>query len=180
MAGEIREKMATFSAGTAAIYIFNLIVGTGALALPSAFASAGWALGTGLLVVLAMFSYLTASYVVESMAACNGIKNIELSITSHKIEQDMNDQDEENKTAQNFFEEPDDDDRNYLVKTDMTGQVDVPAYGAMEGINSLKPVCNLSRQLELAEMAEMLFNKVGREDFYEDHINYFTFHNFLI
>ena len=154
---------ATFSAGTAAIYIFNLIVGTGALALPSAFASAGWGLGTGLLLLLATFSYLTASFVIESMAACNGILNIEQSINSHKIDQDMNDQNEEDKTAPNFFEEPDDDDGAYLVKTDLTGQVNVATYGATEGVT--QPVCNLARQLELAEMAEMLFSKLGREGF---------------
>jgi len=152
----------SFSSGTAAIYIFNLIVGTGALALPNAFSLAGWGLGTGLLVLLAVFSYITASFVVESMAACNGIKNTEQSINSHKIDEDMNDKEEEDKRSRNFFEEPDDDDSAYLVRNDMNGQVNVATYGATEGINSSKPVCNLDRQLELAEMADMLFNNVGR------------------
>ena len=74
----------------------------------------------------------------------------------------MNDQEEEDKRSRNFFEEPDDDDSAYLVKNDMTGQVNVATYGATESINSSQPVCNLARQLELAEMADMLFNNLGK------------------
>jgi amino acid permease len=44
----------------AAIFIFNLIVGTGALALPAAFQRAGWLLATLLLLLLALTSYMTA------------------------------------------------------------------------------------------------------------------------
>jgi len=54
MAGD--QTSGSFSAGTAAVYIFNLIVGTGALALPAAFAMAGWASATVLLLLLALLS----------------------------------------------------------------------------------------------------------------------------
>ena len=40
-------------------------VGTGALALPAALAQAGWLLGSGLLVVLGITSYLTATWVLD-------------------------------------------------------------------------------------------------------------------
>ena len=76
--GETNKSTQSFSGGTAAVYIFNLIVGTGALALPAAFSSAGWAAGTVLLVVLAIFSYITATWVVESMSACNAILEIQV------------------------------------------------------------------------------------------------------
>jgi len=130
--------------------------------LPSAFALAGWGLGTGLLVLLAIFSYITASFVVESMAACNGIKNIEQSVNSHKIDKDMTEQEDEDRRPPNFFEEPEDHDSAYLVKNDLTGQVNVTSYGTTEGLTTNTPPCNLDRQLELAEMADMLFNNVGR------------------
>jgi len=165
VSGPAANSSPSFSALTAAVYIFNLIVGTGALALPSAFALAGWGLGTGLLVVLAIFSYITATFVVESMAACNGIKNIEQSVNSHKIDQDLTEQEEEHKRPQNFFEEPDDSDSAYLVKNDLTGQVNVTSYGTTEGLNTSTTACNLDMQLELAEMADMLFNNVGRVAF---------------
>ena len=76
--GETLKSTQSFSAGTAAVYVFNLIVGTGALALPAAFSSAGWAAATVLLLLLAILSFITATYVVESMAACNAIQRIQV------------------------------------------------------------------------------------------------------
>ena len=75
---ETLKSTPSFSAGTAAVYVFNLIVGTGALALPAAFSSAGWAAATVLLLLLAILSFITATYVVESMAACNAIQRIQV------------------------------------------------------------------------------------------------------
>lgn len=55
------------------IFVFNLIVGTGALTLPSAFAKTGWLLGFVLIVVLAFISYVTVTFVIEAMACANAI-----------------------------------------------------------------------------------------------------------
>lgn len=55
------------------IYIFNLIVGTGALTLPAAFARAGWGLSTISLLFLAFMSFLNATYVIETMASANAV-----------------------------------------------------------------------------------------------------------
>lgn len=55
------------------IYIFNLIVGTGALTLPAAFARAGWGLSTISLLFLAFMSFLNATYVIETMACANAV-----------------------------------------------------------------------------------------------------------
>ena len=54
MAGQSLKSSPSLGSGTAAVFVFNLIVGTGALALPAAFAAAGWVAGTVLLVVLAV------------------------------------------------------------------------------------------------------------------------------
>ena len=82
--GTLVHSTQSFSTGTAAVYIFNLIVGTGALALPAAFSSAGWAAGSVLLLILAIFSFITATWVVESMAACNAIQRIQVESLSWK------------------------------------------------------------------------------------------------
>nr|CAD7430571.1 unnamed protein product [Timema monikensis] len=58
---------------TGLVYVFNLIVGTGALTLPSVFNQAGWALGVSLIMVLAVISFITVTFVIESMAAANAI-----------------------------------------------------------------------------------------------------------
>ena len=58
----------------AVAYIFNLIVGVGALSLPKAFSDAGIILGTVLLILLALTSYVTATYMIEAMAIANAYK----------------------------------------------------------------------------------------------------------
>lgn len=55
------------------MFLFNLIVGTGALTLPSAFAKTGWLLGLVLITILAFISYMTVTFVIETMASANAI-----------------------------------------------------------------------------------------------------------
>ncbi|XP_069685158.1 transmembrane protein 104 homolog [Periplaneta americana] len=62
-----------YSTWTGLIYVFNLIVGTGALTLPAVFDRAGWALGLSLICVLAVISYITVTFVIETMASANAI-----------------------------------------------------------------------------------------------------------
>ncbi|XP_072743135.1 transmembrane protein 104 homolog isoform X1 [Anoplolepis gracilipes] len=54
-------------------YIFNLIVGTGALTLPAVFSRAGWALGLSVILILAFISFVTVTFVIETMASANAI-----------------------------------------------------------------------------------------------------------
>ncbi|CAB4054732.1 unnamed protein product [Lepeophtheirus salmonis] len=63
----------SYSGLTGCVYIFNLIIGTGAFTLPKAFFDAGWILGTVILFILAFMSYLTASFIIESMACANAM-----------------------------------------------------------------------------------------------------------
>lgn len=53
------------------VYVFNLIIGVGALSLPKAFSDAGIILGSILLIVLAFMSYITATLMIEVMATAN-------------------------------------------------------------------------------------------------------------
>ncbi|CAG9861858.1 unnamed protein product [Phyllotreta striolata] len=53
------------------VYIFNLIVGTGALTLPAAFAGAGWLFSTLMMLFLAFISFVTVTFVIECMACAN-------------------------------------------------------------------------------------------------------------
>ncbi|CAD1469859.1 unnamed protein product, partial [Heterotrigona itama] len=55
------------------IYVFNLIVGTGALTLPAVFTQAGWALGLSVILILAFISFITVTFVIEVMASANAI-----------------------------------------------------------------------------------------------------------
>lgn len=53
------------------IFVFNLIVGTGALTLPAVFAGAGWLLSLFLIILLAFVGFVTVTFVIETMACAN-------------------------------------------------------------------------------------------------------------
>lgn len=58
---------------TAVVYMFNLIVGIGALALPYGFQQSGILLGIIFLAFIGFLSYITATWIVESQAAANAL-----------------------------------------------------------------------------------------------------------
>lgn len=62
-----------YSWQTGFVYVFNLIVGAALLALPKAFAETGWVLGLIFLNILAVFSYATVTYVIETMSIANAV-----------------------------------------------------------------------------------------------------------
>jgi hypothetical protein len=64
---------ASYSTPVAAIFIFNLIVGVGCLTLPHAFQAAGIVLSAIFLLFMAFLSFMTATWVVETMAAANAL-----------------------------------------------------------------------------------------------------------
>eukprot|EP00741_Cyanophora_paradoxa_P022705 tig00021494_g21927.t1 len=72
MAGDITIGH-TYSGFTGFVFIFNLIVGVGALALPSAFRQAGVVLSTVFLLGVGFLSYIAATYVVEAIAIANAL-----------------------------------------------------------------------------------------------------------
>lgn len=59
------------------VYIFNLIIGVGALSLPKAFSESGLVLGTILICLLCFVSFMTATFMVEAMAAANAYFKME-------------------------------------------------------------------------------------------------------
>lgn len=71
------------------VYIFNLIIGVGALSLPQSFSDAGIALGTILLIVLACMSYMTATFMVEAMAAANAYVRHKARVKKTVVEADV-------------------------------------------------------------------------------------------
>uniref|UniRef100_A0A131XGX2 Putative amino acid transporter n=1 Tax=Hyalomma excavatum TaxID=257692 RepID=A0A131XGX2_9ACAR len=73
MAGDSVDASDSISPLVGLVYIFNLIVGTGALTMPAAFKDAGWLLSLIIVVVLAFMSYLTMTFVIEAMASANAL-----------------------------------------------------------------------------------------------------------
>lgn len=71
MAGQISDAGATYSKTVGLVYVFNLIVGTGALTMPKAFHVAGWLLSLITIILLSFMSYLTVTFVTEAMSIAN-------------------------------------------------------------------------------------------------------------
>nr|XP_026490859.1 transmembrane protein 104 homolog [Vanessa tameamea] len=141
----ITETGDQYSVWVGLIYIFNLIVGTGALTLPAAFARAGWGLSTISLVFLAFMSFMNATYVIEIMACANAVlkwKRLQL-IKRNSVQE--NESDEEGMSSH--------------------------AYGDLEdplvcGESIPSRYYSLDKCIELGEMANLFLSKVGRTMFY--------------
>ncbi|GLV44783.1 uncharacterized protein CBL_14646 [Carabus blaptoides fortunei] len=74
-----------YSSWVGLIYVYNLIVGTGALTLPAVFAKAGWALSIAVITMLAFMGFVTVTFIVEVMACANAVIQMKR-IQSHKID----------------------------------------------------------------------------------------------
>ncbi|CAG5033009.1 unnamed protein product [Parnassius apollo] len=135
-----------YSVWVGLIYIFNLIVGTGALTLPAAFARAGWGLSTISLLFLAFMSFMNATYVIETMACANAVfKWKRLQFIKRNSIQD-HDSDEEPGTSQYPYGDLEDP----LVCGDS-----IPSR-----------YYSLDKRIELGEMANLFLSKMGRTMFY--------------
>ncbi|EGD76595.1 hypothetical protein PTSG_07712 [Salpingoeca rosetta] len=77
MAGGGVDDGSTYSPLVGGVYVFNLIVGAGALAMPKAFSESGYIGGCILVALLAAFSYLTVTFMIEAMAIANRFRRHE-------------------------------------------------------------------------------------------------------
>ncbi|XP_062534081.1 transmembrane protein 104 homolog [Armigeres subalbatus] len=139
------------------IFIFNLIVGTGALTLPSAFGHAGWLLGSILIVVLAFASYMTVTFVIETMACANAIQNW------RHLQFIKRDRVEEHRGEDVNEVEP-------LVAASGGDDGDITDASIEQTPLNIMYCRNqyysLSKKIELGEMANLFFGRVGRFLFY--------------
>ncbi|XP_068605504.1 transmembrane protein 104 [Brachionichthys hirsutus] len=151
MAGGITETGELYSPLVGLVYMFNLIVGTGALTMPRAFAAAGWAVSLALIAFLGFMSYMTTTFMIEAMAAANA------QLRWKRREQ----------------EEVDDSDSSSEYSNDN----DVLCRGRSEPES--KPICrsvkrsaghvdhfDIVERVEMGQMASMFFNKGGVNMFY--------------
>ncbi|GBP38402.1 Transmembrane protein 104 homolog [Eumeta japonica] len=133
-----------YSVWVGLVYIFNLIVGTGALTLPAVFARAGWALSTISLVFLAFMSFLNVTYVLETMACANAVlKWKRLQVIKRGSVQEYDSDDDEIQPHQNY------------------GDSEQPLVGEAPSL-----YYSLDKRVELGEMANLFLTGKGRTLFY--------------
>ncbi|KRG07370.1 transmembrane protein 104 homolog isoform X2 [Drosophila mojavensis] len=123
------------------IFIFNIIVGTGALTLPGVFAKSGWCLSFVVLILLALVSYITVTFVIEAMAGANAIKNWQ-SLQALRYKRNSNEED------------------NELYWNTESETVPLTIQ------NMQFHYYQLTQKFELGEMAKIFFNDCGRILFY--------------
>ncbi|XP_053607117.1 transmembrane protein 104 homolog [Plodia interpunctella] len=142
----LTENGDQYSVWVGLIYVFNLIVGTGALTLPAVFARAGWGLSTASLIFLAFMSFMNVTYVIETMACANAVykwKRLQ-AFKRDSIQDHEHESDEESTSHPN-------------------GDLEEPLVCG-ESIPSR--YYSLDRRVELGEMADLFLNKTGRTMFY--------------
>ena len=148
-----------YSPVTGLIYIFNLIVGTGALTLPAAFHDAGWLLSSVIIILLAFMSYLTATFVVETMASTNAmihwkrlqrIKRSGGSVSEELVTRSLQ------APAHNSARRPSADESAPLIEEDAAERVQ----------QSVASYYEITEITEMGKMASVFFSRGGRNMFY--------------
>ncbi|KAI8118582.1 putative transmembrane protein 104 [Lucilia cuprina] len=162
----VNSNNATYSTWVGFIFIFNLIVGTGALTLPGVFAKAGWFLSLIIIILLAIISYITVTFVIEAMAAANAVKTWQnLQVLKRSYDFDSR---EDLPSASASVDEADfdtDDPSASLLPPshDATARLErMPLYAHGSTLVYYK----LDDKFELGEMATLFFNDFGRVFFY--------------
>ncbi|XP_053658979.1 transmembrane protein 104 homolog [Anopheles marshallii] len=152
------------------VFVFNLIVGTGALALPSAFSHAGWILGSLAIVVLAFMSYVTVTFVIETMACANAVHNWK---RLQFIKRDRVIEHDEDSNVETLIEQPplsvDSESDNEAAGSDEREQLLTDASIEQMPLNIMycrKTYYSLSAKIELGEMANLFFGSTQRFLFY--------------
>ncbi|CAK8691106.1 unnamed protein product [Clavelina lepadiformis] len=154
-----------YSPTVGVIYVFNLIVGTGALTLPRAMAAAGWLVSIVLLIFLGIISYITTTFMVECLSIANACKRHE--------KKELMDEGSDPPTPESIPENAS------IIKG---GLIEFPRSGiasehsplldstsstsSRRSSNGAQQKFAITQAVEMGEMADMFFNKIGRTLFY--------------
>jgi len=141
----------SLSSGMALIYIFNLIVGTGALTMPKAVAGAGWLVSQIMILVIAFMSYLTATFTIEALSCANAKD------TWNKRQKMRKKQDRELGIDAG-------DDISASVSSEERPLLPDAVTERQNGDTT--DYFEIKQRIEMGQMASMFFNKIGLNAFY--------------
>ncbi|XP_078692768.1 transmembrane protein 104-like isoform X4 [Branchiostoma floridae x Branchiostoma belcheri] len=183
MAGDITETGSLYSPFMGLIYIFNLIVGTGALTMPKAFGAAGWLISLVLIILLGFFSFMTTTFVVETMSVANARlrwKTREKQNEVHKatFEEKLhaafanNHKKRVHGTPYSYYERMKKDDAHTedVIEDEEENQSEEERRALLAPVNDPKrrrvDLYDITERVEMGQMASMFFNKIGWYLFY--------------
>ncbi|XP_061398465.1 transmembrane protein 104 homolog [Musca vetustissima] len=167
--GGVNSQVASYPTWIGFIFIFNLIVGTGALTLPGVFAKAGWLLSLIVIILLAVISYITVTFIIEAMASANAVKTWQnLQVLKRSYDFDSREDLRPNSVAIESETDVETDDPaasllSHQQQIDATARLErMPIYAQHSTLLYYK----LDEKFELGEMATLFFNDIGRVLFY--------------
>ncbi|XP_050776802.1 transmembrane protein 104 isoform X2 [Gopherus flavomarginatus] len=150
MAGGITDTGELYSPYVGLVYMFNLIVGTGALTMPKAFATAGWLVSLILIMFLGFMSYMTTTFVMEAMAAANA------RLRWKRMEKHKEDDDEDSSSGVS--------DSDVLLPDGYAQSETRPILSVQR--RGSPSIFEITERVEMGQMASMFFSKVGVNLFY--------------
>ena len=138
--------------------MFNLIVGTGALTMPKAFSSAGWLLSTLVIVTLCFMSFVTVTFVIETMSIANYVLKSKHAASIRLARSGEVEEDEE---------EEDDADGNYIDSE--TSRLIIPSGSEVpeeKNPESETELYQITRRVEMGSMARGFLPPLAVKFFY--------------
>lgn len=144
------------------VYVFNLIVGTGALALPYAFQNAGLILAVLFLALMAFIAYICVTFIIEAQAASNAIMRMQgeipLASESHIPEETTSMLTVSDKSVNNT--------KYHALETyHVQEQEQVGEVNAGETSDVLN-IFSIDERTEMGHMADLLLGPIGKWIFY--------------
>lgn len=156
MAGPIVDSGEGYSPWVGLIFIFNLIVGTGALTMPLAFSQAGWLISAVLISLLAFAGFVNATFVIETMGAANAIIKHKRKVRKKELEESAS---IPNETIQEKIIEA--TENTALLHS---SSVNGPVAGVP--IPKTSDYFEITETVEMGKLASLFFNKLGVNCFY--------------
>ncbi|KAF0748107.1 hypothetical protein AaE_007467, partial [Aphanomyces astaci] len=159
MAGDSSAHVGTYSPTTGFIFLFNLVVGTGALTIPHAFAQVGLIYGAAALFLLSVVSYVSGTYVIEAIAGVNALQGFQQQSKGVSTAK-LSDASSSTATVANTssVDETTSEAVPFLVHTEDFDQADEEYVSGLH--------FDISKKLELAAIAQELFSPRGVAAFY--------------
>ncbi|KAN0011632.1 hypothetical protein ACTFIU_011210 [Dictyostelium citrinum] len=155
----------TYSKKTAFVYIFNLIVGVGALALPYGFSKAGLVLGLLFLAAIGFLAFITTTWLIEGLSIANFI------LVNKKEERIIGDEYNDNERYQQQPQQkPTEKDSlinsEYSDNRRTTLQSNAEDKYLIESNGSNSSEFEINKRVEVGEMSKMFLGNIGYKVFY--------------
>jgi amino acid permease len=149
----------SYSPPTAFVYIFNLVVGVGALALPAGFRAAGLILGLIFLAVVGFLAYITVTWINEVQATANAVLLIKERAKASKVAQSYEEESHLSASTHGSVQVGLENIEDPLLDSSAVDSIN-SSNGSESNIFSIK------KRVELGLCSEMFLGSIGHKLFY--------------